>query len=98
MIVGELTYRKKKLYLHTDEYATNKRLAITIKDRHGNPEATLSCNVGEVELPDDKCFIVKNWSENEKLAAAIFAAGIFEDTGLIVTTGHVTAPVWRLKS
>ena len=97
MIVGEFLYRRKKLYLKRDEYVLGKRVAITVHDRHGNHEATLSCNIREVELPDENCFIVKVWSENEKLAEAIKKADIFEDTGLTIETGHVIAPIWRVR-
>jgi hypothetical protein len=42
-------------------------------------------------------FCVKTWSENEVLVAPMLATGLFEDTGRRVPSGHVVAPVWRIK-
>ena len=42
-------------------------------------------------------FCVKTWSENEVLVAPMLATGLFEDAGRRVPSGHVVAPVWRIK-
>lgn len=58
------------------------------------PLGTLTVNLPDDEL-DDGEFAVKTWSENEQLAKAAFATGLFEDTGKRIPTGFVEAQVWR---
>lgn len=64
----------------------------------GEPLGVFSTNlvpygarVGEAE------FCAKVWSENEPLVDAMQTSGLFEDTGRVEPTGHVLAPVWRIK-
>jgi hypothetical protein len=41
-------------------------------------------------------FFLKNWSESEELAKALFASGKVIDSGATVQTGYVEAPIARL--
>lgn len=68
-------------------------------DGYPEPFLTLSTNilsVGTGLAPDELC--VKVWSENEPFIEDIFNAGWFENTGRTVSSGFVSAPVWRLKN
>lgn len=47
------------------------------------------------ELPERR-FAVKNWSENQALAAEALESGEFIDTGETIQTGMVYAPVWEI--
>ena len=40
--------------------------------------------------------LVKAYSENEAITAALLSEGIFVDTGRRIPTGYVEASVWRL--
>lgn len=57
---------------------------------------TLTINIAHAELESGE-FCVKTWAENEELARAALASGLFEDTGKRVVTGFVDAEVWRFK-
>lgn len=85
--------------------AADGPLAVLLLRANGERLATLSVNMYEPEcsrdsrhLPPD-CFYVKQWSENESLAAEALASGLFiERPDLPVAhSGHVTAPVWQIK-
>lgn len=43
-------------------------------------------------------FAVKNWSENEDIAKRAEESGLFQCVGITLPTGHVNAPVWRIKN
>ena len=81
------------------ESYTNNRMAIpAIISDNGEPFAILSVNIPDIMLQENEV-IIKNWSENETLAAAAMASGCFVDTGKRIRTGFVEAPIWKaLKS
>lgn len=87
MFMGEEVFVKIKEY-------ENGRKAVLIESAERFPLATLSVNLPNEKLGDGE-FFVKTWSENEAIAAAAKASGLFFDTGRTVQTGFVTAPVWR---
>ena len=75
----------------------NGRLALqVVTAQYGEPFGVLSVNVPDVNVPDG-CIAVKNYSENEPLAAAAYETGLFEDTGVKAQTGFVSVPIWRIK-
>ena len=69
-----------------------------IEDEDGfvEPFGTLTTNVIDAILGKNE-IIIKDWSENVEFAEACFATGLFENTGRTISTGHVEAPVWRIK-
>lgn len=69
--------------------------AIEVRDGFGGPYAKLSVNTGRPLAP--RHVAIKTWSENEELAEAALATGLFEATGLEIPTGFVSAPVWRIR-
>lgn len=79
-------------------YVNTGRLAIVVMGGGDFPEpfGNLTVNIPEAELePGEIC--VRDWAENEMLAAVALETGLFEDTGKRVPTGYVTAPIWRVK-
>ena len=81
-------------------------LAIILTTDDGEPLATLSVNLYRPDCSHDStdlpkgCFYVKEWSENEELAAEASASGLFKlrDDLPRGHSGFVSAPVWELVS
>jgi hypothetical protein len=61
----------------------------------GEPFGTLTVNLPESKVLAGQ-IIVKVWSENEAMAAAALASGMFRDTGGRIPTGYVEAQVWEV--
>lgn len=61
----------------------------------GEPFGTLTVNIPEASVLSGE-IIVKTWSENEAMAAAALASGLFRDTGRRIHTGFVQAQVWEV--
>jgi hypothetical protein len=83
----------------------NGPTAVTLTLQDGEPLATLSVNMYQPEcshdssdLPPD-CFYVKQWSENETLAAEALESGLFtvRDDLPAARSGFVSAPVWQIR-
>jgi len=77
----------------TERYS-NSRFAIEL-DYKGDRFATLTTNLPDVPLEEDQV-IIKTWSENEEIAKAALASGLFRDTGMRVSTGFVQAQIWEV--
>jgi hypothetical protein len=80
--------------------------AVVLQTAEGEPLATLSVNMYRPEcshdsknLPKD-CFYVKEWSENETLAAEAAKSGLFKvrDDLPPASSGYVQAPVWQIAA
>lgn len=83
------------LTLKLGQYS-NGRIAIIAEGADTEEQwATISVNIPEAKLSDDE-ICIKNWSENEDIVKAVYSTGIFEDTGRVVPTGFVAAPIWRV--
>ena len=96
--IGEVYFRGKALEILKETYYSNERPAIILHEK-GDPApyATLTTNMIHESLEDGE-FFVKDWTENEEIAAHILEfAGLFEDTGKTVPSGHVEVPIWRFK-
>lgn len=92
----DLYGEKIKAELRPSVYEKRKRLALTFRNSFsGEPMGHLTVNLPDHELGDREVFI-KNWSENEPLAKAALASGLFRDTGRRVPSGHVMVPVWEI--
>jgi len=59
------------------------------------PYACATVNVPGVELAANEV-LIKDWSENQGVLAALVAAGVVEETGRTVPTGRVEAKVTKL--
>lgn len=77
-------------------YAEGGRVAITLIDTSdGAPYATASVNMPEILLADDEV-LIKDYSENRGMLAALEASGVVVRTGKAVRTGFVQIPVAKL--
>jgi hypothetical protein len=79
-------------------------LAVPLQLSNGEPLAVLSvnmylpdCSRDSRDLPAD-CFYVKEWGENEELAAEALASGLFKlrDDLPEASSGFINAPVWQI--
>ena len=86
--------------IQVGRYPAGGAIAIQLvaDDEPREPLATFSANLVPygAEVSSDE-FCVKTWSENEALVEPMLLTGLFEDTGKRVPSGHVIAPVWRIK-
>lgn len=85
------------LEIHVSHYEEGGAPAVVLLDAEdGSSWAKLTVNVQGVKpvLPE---ILVKTWSENEPVARAALASGLFEDTGRRVPTGRVEAQIWRVR-
>jgi len=82
-----------------EHYQSGGRVSLQLitDDDMREPYATLTVNIEEANftLADDE-IIVKAWSENEKVAEAALATGVFKDTGRRIPAGYVKAQVWKV--
>jgi hypothetical protein len=83
----------EKMHLDMSRRYNDGKQAILVQDESGAPYATLSVNL-DVELQPGE-FLIKTYSENEEVAAAVMAKGWFVDTGKRVRSGYVEIPIWR---
>jgi hypothetical protein len=80
------------------KYSDGDRVAIQAKSLDNEPYGTLTVNIPECPLDENKGeILVKTWSENERFSKTVFDTGLFEDTGKRFGTGFVEAQVWRVK-
>jgi len=77
---------------------SNSDLAVQLIAIDGQALGMLSVNLSEcADRLGDGEFYANTYSENEALARAALASGLFEDTGRTVRSGDLTFPVWRLR-
>lgn len=75
----------------------NGRPALRLIDAEdGSPIATATVNLPDVALGGNQV-LVKDWSENEGMLAALTEAGVVKPTGETVRTGFVEVPVCELQ-
>jgi len=80
------------------KYSICDRAAIQITSEYGEPYGTLTVNIPECPLQEEKGeILVKTWSENEHFSKKMMETGMFEDTGKRWGTGFVEAQIWRVK-
>lgn len=72
---------------------TNGRLAIRAVNQDGEPIATLTVNIPEIELSEGQV-IIKDWSENEGALVTLEAAGLVQKVAG-VQAGFCTAHVCK---
>lgn len=82
------------------EYAQygNGRVAVILNCDDGEPFAKLSVNMSDDSDVRESEFAMKDYSENERIAAKVKRLGLFEDTGRTVSNGFVRVPVYRIPS
>lgn len=72
-----------KLHFTYTKYVNGDRLAVQLREEDGMPFATLSANIDGADVRAGE-FVMKDWSENAPIAAAVRGLGVFEDTGRTV--------------
>lgn len=95
----EFEFKGVRLFVdETPYHGTPKQRALVLHPVGGfnarKPFAVLTTCIPGVELEEGE-FLIKTWSENEPIAAAALASGLFEDTGRRVVCGETEAEVWR---
>jgi len=70
-------------------------LAVQLEEEDGQPFATASINVKELDLAGGE-FVCKDYSENEGMLNFLLSNGIAEDTGRKVNTGYVNSSILKL--
>lgn len=92
MAIKEKNYSKgiivKKHYL-------NGQLAVCVNNHNGEPIAELSINKNSVELASDE-FILKDYSENSKIAQDLLDSKILISTDRFTLIGTHLCPVCRI--
>lgn len=73
----------------------NRRIALRLDCADGECYGPLTTNIVAVELNADE-ITLPVWNLPEDLVAQYLASGRFEDTGRLVESGFVKAPVWRV--
>jgi len=76
-------------------YPNNGRKGILLTLTTEEPFAAASVNIPEAELaPDEVC--IKTWGGNKGMLEFLIKNNIVQDTGRMVPTGFVQAPVCKL--
>jgi hypothetical protein len=84
------------VHIEEGNYTDSGRLALILRDTEEARLATLTVNLPDCKLEPGE-FFVKNWSENQELAAEAMASGLFIDTGKRAQSGFVQPPIWKFK-
>jgi len=101
-LLGEITIGNDQIKIWKDCYQDRNRLAIqaTVWNndfKFDEPYATVSSNFIDATLADDE-FILNWWNMTETTAQAFRDCPLWEDTGRRERSGHVEAPVMRLRA
>lgn len=86
---------------YPDHAGGGRAIVLAYGDPEASPDnetvAVATVNVQGVSdlLPEDRV-VVKDYSENEGMLAALVEAGVVEDTGERASFGYVSAPIARL--
>lgn len=85
--------------IHQPGHYADGSAALLVSDNEtGEPYAMLTvCILDGSHTLGPGEILVKTWSENEKLCAALLADGVFTDTGRRVPTNYCEASIWRVN-
>ena len=85
-------FKKWNCKINVREYG-NGRTALQLVDaKTSEPIATATVNVPDEHLEENE-ILIKNYSENTGMLAALVGAGIVTDTGKTIKTGFITIPI-----
>lgn len=73
----------------------NQSIAFRLLEEDGDPYGTLTTYIEHAILASDE-ICVPSWNLQPQILAGFLASGRFVDTGRVVPTGYVEAPVWRV--
>jgi len=94
--VGTISLQGQPLSLSVGQYM-NGRLAVMLHTNEGEPFATLSRNIPQLEIDDDEFFV--GWYDlTPAMVEDLKACSFFADTGKRAQPegSHVELPVWRM--
>lgn len=91
----KFTFNSERLHTSYDGTYCNGTKAISILDENCRYYCTLTVSVENTPKLKDNEFVIKTWSENAEIAAAILKTGKFKDTGKRITTGFTKAEIWE---
>ncbi len=74
---------------------TNDRVALCLETPQRTPIITATINIPDAALDPDQV-IIKNYSENEGVLAALVQAELIQDSGIDIPAGHTHGDVCRL--
>lgn len=87
-----MLYKGSEFEVKKGSYLENKNLALVLVDQNtGEVFANITTN-GEIKLPPDVA-LVKNYSENDSMLAALETAGLIKKIIGFVPSGFVTFPI-----
>lgn len=90
----KVSFRGSDYAVKFEKYG-NGRQAIVLVGPDGETAAIATVNVPEMPLMPNQ-LLIKDYSENEGMLAALEKAGIVRAFGVRVRTGHVSMPVCEL--
>ena len=99
--IGEVAlgyYDGEVVDIYQDHYLDNKdAIAIFLQSKQGEPIGTLTKNHPNQSFLESDMFFVKTTEENEIIAQDCLNTGLFEDTGIRVSSGFIEFSIWRFK-
>jgi hypothetical protein len=99
-LIGQVATPFGEALIYVGRYPAGGAIAVQLVGvGTGEPLGVFSTNlVPYGARVGDSEFCAKVWSENEPLVEPMLSSGLFEDTGRIEPSGHVLAPVWRIRN
>ena len=96
--IGEVVFKGENLEIYQSTYKGGRPAIFLEEAGPGHvPFTALTINLPEQPLTEGE-ILIKNWTENEEIAPWVLEhTELFEDTGVVVNTGFVQAPIWRFK-
>ena len=94
--IGFVTIDGEELSIHVAKYSADNSPAIELMAEDG-PYARFTVCIEDSNLAPGE-LLVKTWNENDALREPMLGTGLFEDTGRRVTSGYVSAEVWRFRN
>lgn len=73
----------------------NKSIAFRLIEDDGEPYGVLTTYIEHAILASDE-ICIPSWNLRAEILEGFLASGRFKDTGRVVPTGFVQAPVWRV--
>ena len=91
----QVQFKQWNCLLDIRHYENNRTALLLIDAEDHSPVATATVNLPDVELKSNEV-IIKDYSENEGMLAALIAAGIVGKPIWYAKTGFVTCPICPL--
>jgi len=93
---NKVKFKNFDCYTVFGHYADNKRISIRLVDKDYLPVATATVNIPNWIPPDKNYTLIKDYSENIGIAAALEKSGVIKLTGETILTGYVSVKVAKV--